>query len=91
MYSNILLVGGGLLFEGIESLLQYRIWLHLPLQFRQSANVVVLTRSKVCRDQFLVESYLYVMVCDVSQAQIARVASHLILHMMKFRIVTWTC
>jgi len=47
MYGNILLVGGGLLFEGVESLLQYRVWLNLPPQYQSTASVNVLTRSKV--------------------------------------------
>jgi len=47
MYGNILLVGGGLLFEGVESLLQYRVWLNLPPQYQSAASVNVLTRSKV--------------------------------------------
>ena len=47
MYSSILLVGGGLMFEGVESLLQYRVWLNLPQPYRQSANVNVVSRSKV--------------------------------------------
>ncbi|XP_067938587.1 actin-related protein 8-like [Watersipora subatra] len=46
MYSNILLVGGGLLFEGVESLLQYRLWLHLPPHLKQSVNITVLSRTK---------------------------------------------
>ena len=48
MYSNILLVGGGLLFEGVESLLQYRVWLNLPPHIRHHTNVTVISRSKVC-------------------------------------------
>ena len=47
MYSNILLVGGGLLFEGVESLLQYRVWLNLPPNIRLHTNVTVISRSKV--------------------------------------------
>ena len=47
MFNNVLLVGGGLMFEGIESLLQYRLWLNLPSPQRQTANVTVLTRTKV--------------------------------------------
>ena len=48
MYSNILLVGGGLMFEGVESLLQYRVWLNLPPNIRHHTNVTVISRSKVC-------------------------------------------
>lgn len=47
MYSNILLVGGGLMFEGVESLLQYRVWLNLPQNIRHHTNVTVISRSKV--------------------------------------------
>ena len=49
MYSNILLVGGGLMFEGVESLLQYRVWLNLPPNIRHHTNVTVISRSKVCQ------------------------------------------
>ena len=48
MYSNILLVGDGLMFEGVESLLQYRVWLNLPPNIRHHTNVTVISRSKVC-------------------------------------------
>lgn len=47
MYNCILVVGGGLSFDGTENLLQYRIWLNLPPALKQSANVLVLTKSKV--------------------------------------------
>ena len=51
MYSCVLIVGGGLSFDGTENLLQYRIWLNLPPAMRQSTNVLVITKSKVGADR----------------------------------------
>ena len=58
MYSCILVVGGGLSFDGTENLLQYRVWLNLPPAVRSSANVVVLTKSKVTSDFSILTSDL---------------------------------
>ncbi|XP_064632876.1 actin-related protein 8-like [Lineus longissimus] len=47
MYSCIVVVGGGMMFEGAQSWLQYRIWTQMPGHFRlQLETMDVITRPK---------------------------------------------
>ena len=48
MYSCILVVGGGLMFSGAQSWLQYTIWTQMPPHIRMTLDVMdVITRPKV--------------------------------------------
>ncbi|KAK3085468.1 hypothetical protein FSP39_003869 [Pinctada imbricata] len=47
MYSCIVVVGGGLMFEGAQQWLQYRVWVGMPPQYRLMLETMdVLTRPK---------------------------------------------
>ena len=48
MYSCIIVVGGGMNFEGAQPWLQYRIWVGMPHQYRLMLETMdVITRPKV--------------------------------------------
>ena len=48
MYSTILVVGGGMNFEGAQPWLQYRIWMGMAHQYRLMLETMdVITRPKV--------------------------------------------
>lgn len=48
MYSCIIVVGGGMMFEEAQQWLQYRVWVGMPHQYRLMLETMdVLTRQKV--------------------------------------------
>src|SRR6218665_1048517 len=48
MYSNIIVVGGGLMFPGFQSWLHHLLWIHMPANIKSSIEAVdIITRSKV--------------------------------------------
>jgi len=50
MYSCIVVVGGGLMFSGAQSWLQYLVWTHMPAHMRLALETMdVITKPKVSR------------------------------------------
>jgi len=50
MYSCIVVVGGGLMFAGAQSWLQYLVWTHMPAHMRLALETMdVITKPKVSR------------------------------------------
>jgi len=48
MASCIVVVGGGLLFAGAQSWLQYLVWMHMPPHMRLTLETMdVITKAKV--------------------------------------------
>jgi len=48
MYSCIVVVGGGLMFSGAQSWLQYLVWTHMPPHMRLALETMdVITKPKV--------------------------------------------
>jgi len=48
MYSCIVVVGGGLMFPGAQSWLQYLVWTHMPSHMRLALDTMdVITKPKV--------------------------------------------
>lgn len=48
MYSCLLVVGGGMMFEGAQTWLQYQVWMQMPVQHRVALETMdVITRPKV--------------------------------------------
>lgn len=52
MYSSILIVGGGMMFTGIDTWLQNRLIMQIPLLYR-SEQMDIITRPKACPQSLL--------------------------------------
>lgn len=48
MYSNVIVVGGGLMFPGFQSWLHHLLWIHMPANVKSSIEAMdIITRPKV--------------------------------------------
>ena len=61
MYSCVIVVGGGFMYNDAESWLQYRIWSQMPARYRSQLETMdVLTKAKV---SMMVRAVVYIVPC----------------------------